>query len=195
MNLELKIYGTELDIQLGKFTELMLNLQKISQQNTMNIDFGSIIKGKDGVDGKDGITPHIGENGNWWIGETDTGVSTNAYNGIRDIVKLYSTDKEDIINLNVDLSIPNNPLYNIINKHDPRQQYKINFINDTTIKNGKIREFDIYYTDFLNIQWAENVVLNILDAPVSPINTYFIHIKFLQINGIYHGNLSYYILR
>lgn len=24
--------------------------------------------------GKDGITPHIGENGNWWIGDTDTGV-------------------------------------------------------------------------------------------------------------------------
>ena len=24
--------------------------------------------------GKDGITPHIGENGNWFIGEEDTGV-------------------------------------------------------------------------------------------------------------------------
>lgn len=25
------------------------------------------------IQGKNGITPHIGENGNWWIGETDTG--------------------------------------------------------------------------------------------------------------------------
>lgn len=27
-----------------------------------------------GKDGADGVTPTIGENGNWWIGETDTGV-------------------------------------------------------------------------------------------------------------------------
>lgn len=26
------------------------------------------------IRGKDGITPHIGENGNWWIGDEDTGV-------------------------------------------------------------------------------------------------------------------------
>ncbi len=31
-------------------------------------------KGDAGADGKDGHTPFIGENGNWWIGETDTGV-------------------------------------------------------------------------------------------------------------------------
>lgn len=30
--------------------------------------------GKDGLDGKDGQTPYIGSNGNWWIGNTDTGV-------------------------------------------------------------------------------------------------------------------------
>ena len=29
--------------------------------------------GKDGVNGQDGITPTIGENGNWYLGETDTG--------------------------------------------------------------------------------------------------------------------------
>lgn len=35
-------------------------------------------KGEDGADGKDGIdgqTPYIGENGNWWIGDVDTGIS------------------------------------------------------------------------------------------------------------------------
>ena len=30
--------------------------------------------GADGKDGKDGLVPSIGENGNWWLGETDTGV-------------------------------------------------------------------------------------------------------------------------
>ena len=31
-----------------------------------------------GKNGDDGITPHIGENGNWWIGEEDTGVSARG---------------------------------------------------------------------------------------------------------------------
>ena len=33
-------------------------------------------------DGKDGLTPHIGENGNWFIGSTDTGVSATGKDGI-----------------------------------------------------------------------------------------------------------------
>lgn len=43
--------------------------------------------GKDGHDGADGKTPYIGANGNWWFGETDTGVKavgkdgTNGANG------------------------------------------------------------------------------------------------------------------
>lgn len=36
--------------------------------------------GFNGADGKDGLTPFIGENGNWWIGDTDTGVQA-AYDG------------------------------------------------------------------------------------------------------------------
>lgn len=32
------------------------------------------VDGKDGKNGADGTTPHIGENGNWFIGDTDTGV-------------------------------------------------------------------------------------------------------------------------
>lgn len=34
-----------------------------------------------GADGEDGITPHIGENGNWWFGETDTGVPSKGDTG------------------------------------------------------------------------------------------------------------------
>jgi len=30
-------------------------------------------KGTDGTDGQDGVTPHIGENGNWFLGTEDTG--------------------------------------------------------------------------------------------------------------------------
>lgn len=31
------------------------------------------------IHGKDGITPHIGENGNWFIGDEDTGVKAQGY--------------------------------------------------------------------------------------------------------------------
>lgn len=31
-----------------------------------------------GKDGADGITPHIGENGNWYIGDIDTGVNARG---------------------------------------------------------------------------------------------------------------------
>lgn len=40
--------------------------------------------GKDGLNGKDGAdgqTPFIGENGNWWIGYTDTGIPAKGQNG------------------------------------------------------------------------------------------------------------------
>lgn len=32
------------------------------------------VDGENGADGADGLTPYVGENGNWWIGEVDTGV-------------------------------------------------------------------------------------------------------------------------
>lgn len=37
--------------------------------------------GAAGKDGVDGLTPHIGENGNWWIGNTDTGVLAKGIKG------------------------------------------------------------------------------------------------------------------
>lgn len=35
-------------------------------------------QGEKGETGADGVTPHIGENGNWWVGDTDTGVSAKG---------------------------------------------------------------------------------------------------------------------
>ena len=37
--------------------------------------------GPQGQPGEDGLTPFIGDNGNWWIGEKDTGVSAKGENG------------------------------------------------------------------------------------------------------------------
>lgn len=40
------------------------------------------LKGQDGVSGADGITPHIGDNGNWFIGEADTNKPSQGSNGV-----------------------------------------------------------------------------------------------------------------
>ena len=71
--------------------EIWLNLYDLSVLKGLDGKDG--INGKDGIagkdgtngqngsDGKDGNTPFIGENGNWWIGETDTGVKAAGVDG------------------------------------------------------------------------------------------------------------------
>lgn len=44
-------------------------------------DWLASIKGEDGEDGKDGVTPHIGANGNWYIGEEDTKIKAEGADG------------------------------------------------------------------------------------------------------------------
>ena len=39
------------------------------------------VDGSDGEDGTDGETPYIGENGNWWIGSTDTKIPAKGQDG------------------------------------------------------------------------------------------------------------------
>lgn len=50
-----------------------------------------------GSTGEDGLTPYIGENGNWWIGTTDTGVVASGADGIgiASVDKISSEGKTD----------------------------------------------------------------------------------------------------
>lgn len=57
--------------------------------------------GKDGAAGTDGTTPHIGGNGNWYLGETDTGVKAAGTDYV-----LTAADKSEIAGL-VLAEIPN----------------------------------------------------------------------------------------
>ena len=41
-------------------------------------------QGEKGDSGADGLTPYIGENGNWWIGTTDTGISATGSSSTND---------------------------------------------------------------------------------------------------------------
>ena len=66
--------------------------------------------GKDGTNGTNGITPTIGANGNWYIGDTDTGKPSRGATGAKgdpgDDYVLTSADKSEIAGL-VLAEIPN----------------------------------------------------------------------------------------
>lgn len=58
------------------------NLWQVSYDNSATwVSLGVKATGDAGKDGVDGVTPHIGENGNWWVGNTDTGVSAKGDKG------------------------------------------------------------------------------------------------------------------
>lgn len=59
----------------GKPGESGANVKNIALEPDGEIDFGG-----DGTPGKDGLTPYI-KDGNWWIGETDTGVKAAGTDG------------------------------------------------------------------------------------------------------------------
>ena len=59
-------------------------------------------QGPSGNPGEDGSTPYIGDNGNWWIGETDSGVSASGANA----------SQIPLPNVDLALSAKENQLYN-----------------------------------------------------------------------------------
>ena len=61
--------------------------------------------GINGSDGEDGKTPFIGENGNWWIGEIDTGVKAAGTDGTDGINGIDGTNGKEIEIQKTDLYI------------------------------------------------------------------------------------------
>lgn len=82
-------YVYRYNIQKEKYirTDLSINGKSGGTVNTT-----SGLNGKDGLDGKDGETPYIGNNGNWFIGDVDTGVKAELD------ASIYAT-KEEVQNL------------------------------------------------------------------------------------------------
>ena len=70
-----------------RVNEAMLQWRYVGDEVWLNLYNLSTLKGRDGetgqdgASGKDGNTPFIGENGNWWIGGTDTGIKAAGEKG------------------------------------------------------------------------------------------------------------------
>lgn len=56
-------------------------LQATSEENVIEVHTETSVVEVHNADGLNGITPHIGKNGNWWIGTTDTGVHAQGERG------------------------------------------------------------------------------------------------------------------
>ena len=56
-------------------------LQATSEENVIEVSTETSVVEIHNADGLNGITPHIGANGNWWIGTTDTGVHAQGEQG------------------------------------------------------------------------------------------------------------------
>lgn len=89
--------------------EIWLNLYDLSVLKGLDGKDGADGKdgtnGQNGSDGKDGKTPFIGENGNWWIGEIDTGIKAAGTDGKDGINGINGTNGKEIEIQKTDLYI------------------------------------------------------------------------------------------
>lgn len=74
---------------------------KFQEESSFAVEMGQLTRGpkgdpgKDGKPGKDGITPTIGENGNWFLGDEDTGKPSRG-EGAADAVKFTEQELTDV---------------------------------------------------------------------------------------------------
>lgn len=82
---------------------------------TVNIKGATGDQGPAGNDGANGLTPHIGENGHWFIGDTDTGVSASggSAEGAKGATFTPHVSAEGVISWTNDGGLTNPPSMNI----------------------------------------------------------------------------------
>lgn len=78
-----------MDIALDEVDNLNIDVNKSGSTTTVTLhrkdgtsDTIEVNDGVDGIDGQDGLTPTIGENGDWYIGGVDTGKPSQGDSGI-----------------------------------------------------------------------------------------------------------------
>lgn len=122
--------------------------------------------GTDGTNGTDGLTPHIGENGNWWIGDKDTGIQ--AVDNTTYIVKFnydnFLLPEEIKVRKGecIDLPIPTQKgcifegWYTGITANDRKFTSYDPIFRDMTLYARWVEDNDYYYSDGLTFRYAGN---------------------------------------
>lgn len=114
---------------------------------SFNVEAKNGIDGQDGVNGQDGLTPTIGENGNWFLGDTDTGKPSRGEIGptpdLSDYVKNmdYATgEKGGVVKVNSNSATVNENGYleaQTITQDQYDKAYDSEFISKGTLENIK----------------------------------------------------------
>lgn len=121
--------------------------------------------GVDGQNGADGITPHIGENGNWWIGNTDTGVSAGG----------SGEDWEQIIDKFYDFTESGNVQY--LSEDLPKTYYAyMLFAKLTPVSGSPLAAVNVYIdgktfgTGYVNSNYADRALSMFSELYEKPFN-------------------------
>lgn len=101
-------------------------------------DSSWVVKEKCTLRGKDGTTPHIGANGNWFLGETDTGVKAAA--------EAATHETAGIVKPNYDFDIAEDGTLSL---------YKAIAVNSLTLNKDAVYEIGTAVTG-LDVAWALN---------------------------------------
>ena len=90
------------DADIGDYVLHTMSNAGIVFEITGETEDGSswVVKEKCTLRGTDGITPHIGANGNWYIGDTDTGVSAGGASYIFKVTVVEGTGGPDTLSAN-----------------------------------------------------------------------------------------------
>lgn len=106
--------------------------------------------GLNGTKGQDGITPTIGDNGNWYLGDTDTGKPSRGEKGdtggvsLEEVKEITGKLKDDIDNLN-------NAIFESLVETDVTGEVKIDTVIDTRTGVEDTRFPNSRCTDFIDI--------------------------------------------
>lgn len=116
--------------------------------------------GATGEDGADGLTPYIGENGNWWLGDTDTGVSAKGPKGdpgpqgpAGEIPEDYPQIRQDVSQLKEDIDqylIKDNVTSNIFDSSKVENGCRYDGVTGERIVNN-----DYFTSDFIPFKFGD----------------------------------------
>lgn len=94
-----------------------------------------------GEKGDSGVAPHIGANGNWWVGETDTGVSASGGGGGGGTTVTVNGEAVETFDADTKLNkITNKASYNRVYAVDYNGESQIAYsVSPLTINNGVVQ--------------------------------------------------------
>lgn len=133
-----------------------------------------------GDPGENGITPHIGENGHWFIGETDTNVSASGKDG-KSITKISLDDNNNLTVTFSDGSTQNIGSLSI--------NVEVNFLTEGGFGNLRYYQGKLEYYNTATQTWVE--------TSVTPDNVYIFNMMpqaMRYMVGVYDVNAGHYKL-